>query len=123
MKLAKQRSLKAFWTVAALLVFEITTFSLAMKLLPTRGLMRDLYQYYQKSRLDSHPRMDRRADLQVWVSKRSGFYYCPSSQQYGVLTPGEFMTQGDAVQKGFRTTASLGCLSHARKQASLVPPR
>src|ERR1051326_424428 len=100
---------KSFWTGAGLLLLGMVVFYPALKLLPMRKLGRDLYDTYQSSRVDSRVRVDTRADLKVWVSKRSGFYYCPSSQQYGVLTPGEFMAQSEAVEKGFRTPANLGC--------------
>jgi len=99
---------KSFWTGAGLLLLGMVTFYPALKLLPP-GKLANLYDTYQSSRVDPRVRMNTRADLKVWVSKRSGFYYCPSSQQYGVLTPGEFMTQADAVQKGFRLQPNLDC--------------
>jgi Flp pilus assembly pilin Flp len=40
--------------------------------------------------------------LRVWVNTRSGFYYCPGSRFYGILRPGEVMTQDEALRKGFR---------------------
>jgi hypothetical protein len=100
---------KSFWTGAALLLFVDVMFLPALKLLPMRALWHDLYQSYQSYRADPRLGIDTRADLRVWVSKRSGFYYCPNSQQYGLQTPAEFMTQAEAVQKGFRTPANLVC--------------
>jgi len=53
---------------------------------------------------------DTRGDLKVWVNKRSGFYYCPSSHAYGRLKPGKFMTQENALQTGFRSAPNVPCL-------------
>ena len=38
--------------------------------------------------------------VRVWASPRSGFYYCPNSTLFGTMTPGSYMTQGEALQKG-----------------------
>jgi len=48
--------------------------------------------------------------LKVWVNKRSGFYYCPSSHAYGTLRPGQFMTQDKALQTGFRPAPYVPCI-------------
>ena len=61
---------------------------------------------------------DTRGDLKVWVNKRSGFYYCPSSQAYGSLEPGEFMTQDRALQTGFRLAPHVPCADATMKTAS-----
>jgi hypothetical protein len=100
---------KSFWTGAGLLLFVDVMFYPALKLLPLNKLGRDLYQACQSSLVDTRVPKDTRTDLKVWVSKRSGFYYCANSQQYGILTPGEFMAQAEAVQRGFRPAANLGC--------------
>ena len=47
--------------------------------------------------------------MQVWVSKQSGFYYCPSSKQFGNVTPGLVMTQADAVQSGYQPISRIPC--------------
>jgi len=52
---------------------------------------------------------DNRGDLKVWVNKRSGFYYCPSSAVYGTLGPGEFMAQERALETGFRLAPNVPC--------------
>jgi hypothetical protein len=48
--------------------------------------------------------------LEVWVNKRSGFYYCPGSRVYGTLRPGQFMTQDNALQTGFRPAPHVPCM-------------
>jgi hypothetical protein len=53
---------------------------------------------------------DTRRELKVWVNKRSGFYYCPSSHAYGRLKPGQFMTQDRALQIGFRPAPHVPCI-------------
>lgn len=45
----------------------------------------------------------------VWVGMRSGFYYCSESSLFGKLTPGLYMTQGEAVQKGYRPADTQPC--------------
>jgi hypothetical protein len=50
-----------------------------------------------------------RADLKVWVNKRSGFYYCPNSHAYGTLSPGIFMSQDQALQTGFQPAPHVPC--------------
>jgi hypothetical protein len=42
------------------------------------------------------------ADVQVWISKDSGYYYCGGSPYYQTVQPGAFMTQGEALQSGYQ---------------------
>ena len=44
----------------------------------------------------------RNQDVRVWIVRRSGFYYCRDSKAYGRLTPGTYMRQDEAVQRGYR---------------------
>src|ERR1043165_3779789 len=70
-----------------------------------------------------------RGDLKVWVNKRSGFYYSPSSQAFGSLRPGELMTQDRALQTGFRPAPHVPCLetnsltavSHSKPTRNISP--
>jgi hypothetical protein len=48
-------------------------------------------------------------DIQVWVNKRSGLYYCPSTKLYGKLQPGKEMPEGSALQSGFRPALGQIC--------------
>ena len=52
---------------------------------------------------------NKNGQLKVWVNARSGFYYCPDSQFYGVLRPGEVLTQDEALRKGFRLPPYVPC--------------
>src|SRR5215471_6151895 len=61
---------------------------------------------------------DTRGDLKVWVNKRSGFYYCPSSAAYGSLGPGEFMAQAKALETGFRLAPYVPCAQAGTTQAA-----
>ena len=45
----------------------------------------------------------------VWVSSRSGFYYCNDSTIFGKMTPGSYMAQGEALQKGYRPAEAQPC--------------
>jgi len=47
--------------------------------------------------------------IQVWVNKKSGFYYCPDSKSYGKLKPGFFMPQYEAMQAGYRPPFNGTC--------------
>jgi len=48
-------------------------------------------------------------EVKVWVSQRSDVYYCPGSKGYGTRAPGEYMTESEAIHKGFRGRAKVLC--------------
>lgn len=52
---------------------------------------------------------DDQIGVQVWASKRSGYYYCADSPFYKRLQPGSFMTQGDALQSGYQPRRDHFC--------------
>ena len=41
--------------------------------------------------------------------RKSGFCYCPDSKLYGKLKPGFFMSQGKALQAGYRPPFNEMC--------------
>ncbi len=45
---------------------------------------------------------------QVWVNTRSGKYWKPGSRYYGMTKQGEYMTEKEAVQKGYRPANGTG---------------
>jgi hypothetical protein len=45
----------------------------------------------------------------VWVSSRSGLYYCSDSTLFGTVAPGSYTTQGEALQKGYRPAVAQPC--------------
>lgn len=45
----------------------------------------------------------------VWVNWRSGLYYCRQSKFYGRMTPGEYMRQGIALERGYRPAQGKAC--------------
>jgi len=47
--------------------------------------------------------------VKIWANKRSGLYYCPDSKLYGKLTPGAYMSQGEALQGGYQPAAKETC--------------
>ena len=47
--------------------------------------------------------------VRVWVSTRSGLYYCPESTLFGKVAPGLNMDQGEALQKGYRPAEAQPC--------------
>ncbi|HXJ95133.1 MAG TPA: hypothetical protein VMT20_20015 [Terriglobia bacterium] len=47
--------------------------------------------------------------VKVWVSSRSGLYYCADSTLFGKVSPGVYMAQGEALQKGYRPAEEQPC--------------
>ena len=47
--------------------------------------------------------------VQVWVSKRSGYYYCTDSPYYKKVQPGATMAQRDALQSGYQPKLGQFC--------------
>jgi hypothetical protein len=47
--------------------------------------------------------------VQVWTSKDSGYYYCTDDGYYKNVQPGTFMSQGDALQSGYRSRLGQFC--------------
>jgi hypothetical protein len=48
-------------------------------------------------------------NVKVWTYKKTGWYYCPDSRFYGKLKPGKYMTQDDALERGYRPAAQEPC--------------
>ena len=47
--------------------------------------------------------------VKVWTYKKTGWYYCPDSRFYGKLKPGKYMTQDEALERGYRPAAQEPC--------------
>lgn len=47
--------------------------------------------------------------IQVWASKQTGFYYCTDTPYYKDVQPGVFMSQGEALQSGYRPILGQFC--------------
>jgi hypothetical protein len=45
---------------------------------------------------------------QKWVNTRSGKYWKPGSRYYGKTKQGEYLTEKEAVQKGYRPANGTG---------------
>lgn len=56
--------------------------------------------------------------IKVWVNTRSGVYHCPGTRWYGATKSGEYMTQGDARQKGYRPAYGRACQTGGGESAS-----
>jgi hypothetical protein len=48
--------------------------------------------------------------VKVWVNTRSGTYHCAGTTWYGNTQEGEYMTQQEAQDKGYRPAANRACL-------------
>jgi hypothetical protein len=90
----------AFWVVIGLIIFGFIMFLPALKQLPFDELIPNL----RRSQPEKKTAVSR-----VWVSRRSGYYYCPGSEAYGTLTPGEYMSRIEANQRGFRPAPNVPC--------------
>jgi serine/threonine-protein kinase len=49
-------------------------------------------------------------EVKVWVNTRSRTYHCPGTTWYGKTQEGEYMTQKEAQDKGYRPAADRACL-------------
>jgi hypothetical protein len=47
--------------------------------------------------------------VKVWVNTNSGVYHCPGARWYGNTKVGEFMTQKQAQEKGYRPAYGKFC--------------
>lgn len=50
-----------------------------------------------------------RPDVRVWVNTASGVYHCPGTRWYGNTKNGEYMTQKQAQEKGYRPAYGKVC--------------
>jgi hypothetical protein len=48
-------------------------------------------------------------DVKVWVNSNSGVYHCPGTRWYGNTKSGEYMTQKQAHEKGYRPAYGKAC--------------
>jgi hypothetical protein len=58
---------------------------------------------------DHQGQTELRPATRVWVAKQVGYYYCPNSILYGKAQPGAWMTQGRAVEIGYRSATGEFC--------------
>ncbi len=106
----------SFWIILALLVFGLVVFSPALTQLSLTELFESCIPKVQPI---SKP------EVKVWVSQRSDVYYCPGSKGYGTRAPGEYMTESEAIHKGFRGRAKVLCgeASPTTMRAVVTRPR
>jgi len=48
-------------------------------------------------------------NVKVWVNTNSGVYHCPGTRWYGSTKSGEYMTQKQAQEKGYRPAYGKVC--------------
>lgn len=48
-------------------------------------------------------------DVRVWVNTHSGVYHCPGARWYGKTKEGEYMSQKQAQEKGYRPAYGKVC--------------
>jgi len=91
--------------VSLLPVFVILVVSLLVFFVPWR-IWSDLFSGLVPAKAK---RTTLNESARVWVSTRSGLYYCPESSFSGKITPGLYMAQGEALQKGYRPAEAQPC--------------
>jgi hypothetical protein len=48
-------------------------------------------------------------ERRVWANVSTGVYYCPDSALYGHTSSGQYMNQGEALQKGYTPALNVPC--------------
>jgi hypothetical protein len=92
---------RSTWIIIGLLLLGIVVFYPALKELP-------FGKFLLNEDGESGP-APAKADWRVWVSKRTRLYYCPDSQEYRVVKPGEYMTEYRARRLGYRPALNVPC--------------
>jgi hypothetical protein len=75
----------------------------------TSTLTRLLYSVFGRDPDADREINDSQLRVQVWTSQSSGYYYCTDDEFYKTVQPGAFMTQGDALQSGYRPKIGEFC--------------
>jgi hypothetical protein len=55
------------------------------------------------------PQSQGNPSAKVWVNTSSGVYHCPGTRWYGATKRGEYMTQKQAQEKGYRPAYGKVC--------------
>lgn len=50
-----------------------------------------------------------KSDAKVWINTKSGVYHCPGTRWYGKTKQGEYLTETQARDKGFRPAYGKPC--------------
>lgn len=58
----------------------------------------------------------------VWVNTNSGVYHCPGTRYYGSTKVGQFMSEGDALNRGFRPAYGHACAPLPRDTTESINP-
>jgi hypothetical protein len=66
----------------------------------------------------AHSQSQDNSSVKVWVNTSSGVYHCPGTRWYGATKRGEYMSQGEAQQKGYRPAYGRTCQSGGGESAS-----
>lgn len=66
---------------------------------------------YVQSQKTSEPQRQTQGNpnVKVWVNTHSGVYHCPGTRWYGSTKQGEYMTQKEAQEKGYRPAYGKVC--------------
>lgn len=57
----------------------------------------------------TQPQTSGNPSVKVWVNTNSGVYHCPGTHWYGNTKKGEYMTQKQAQDKGYRPARGNPC--------------
>jgi hypothetical protein len=68
----------------------------------TLGLSTQQFAYTQTQNVGN-------PNVKVWVNTKTRVYHCPATRWYGNTREGEFMTQKQAQEKGYRPAYGKAC--------------
>lgn len=57
----------------------------------------------------SLPSREAPSNRKVWIDRSTGIYYCPDSRLYGHTASGYYLSQGQALEKGYSPALHEPC--------------
>lgn len=93
------------------IAFEMTpeTEDLLRKVGASEALLKTLRELASKRAAAAPNQQAGNPDAKVWVNTRAGVYHCPGTRWYGKTKQGEYMTQKQAQEKGYRPAYGKAC--------------
>jgi len=83
------------------LVAAIPRFAAMIGETPTAARLRQLVWHTGEPEINSN--------IRIWANRHTGLYYCPKTKFYGEISPGVYMVQGEALQRGYRPADAQPC--------------
>jgi len=103
----KQHVRKLMFIIALLGLFTIPLF--AGNMASTQPAEQQSFAAVHQSALTLIAEPQGNPNVKVWVNTKSGVYHCPDTRWYGNTKVGEYMTQKEAQEKGYRPAYGKFC--------------